>query len=613
MMNIHTLVAVGIHDNSLSVPIASILTSSADRTVDATNEPEPLTLLPSMSSPGEEEFNAAIGVCQLIALLMDAPVAFSATAISAWHNLTFAEDNQTWTDNGTGQTGTAYDLMETVYGHSCATEIQNLMNRIRDLDESEARALSPDGEWGALPDVEFPLERLPAKLRHMAEAIKAMEGVPSVMAASAVIGATSASLGSGIAIQSKNDKTACGNLFFLLDAPSGAGKSGTSERAVRPVREFEKDLILKRSQRIQQLTAELAAKERACSAQPMGVSGDEAASEIEHIRVQLEESKQPCNVLVADTTTEKLASICAGNGGAVASFSGEARGIVQVLAGRYDKGSPNDSFYLSAFSGEPFRQERLGRASCLVERPCLSVMWMVQPDVYNKMWTTESFFEGGLLPRFLCCRTNAEIQECSDERKVFPGDVQETYHQLLTELLETYRSREGEAVEAVVSGPARKIIIGYANQIVRRRKAKEFSDKAECFASRWAELTWKMALVFHAAEHGRNAHLEEVHAETAMSALAVVSWFACQQVNQLLQFEQSELEAAEPKIMELASKVGRITARSVAKAGIVRTSVIARSLLAELEEQGLLVSALSHGKGRPTRHYSRPSGKIDGK
>lgn len=546
-----------------------------------------------------------IGVNQLLYVLYDKSIDLNASSsISAWHNIVVSDDNLAWIDNGTAKNGTAYDLMEAIYLTDAKGEVQKMMRIIRDDENGDAQTLLDTDSLDS-SEAKFPLERLPTKLREMAEGIMEMEGVPAVMAACAVMGAASASLGNGIEIESKADKTAYGNLFFLLDAPSGVGKSGTSERAARPLREFEKANNVKRQQQRKQLAAEIKKQERTLNT----VDDDEGVGQIEldRLREELEQLKRPNCFIVGDTTTEKLASICADNGGATASFSGEARGIVQVLSGRYDKGSVNDSFYLSAFSVEPFRQERIGREGVLVDRPCLSVMWMVQPDVYGKMWSTESFFEGGLLPRFLCCRTNAEVVECSDERKVFPQKTQLAYNQVITDLLATYNGNRDQPFRVVVSQPARKIITQYANRIVARRKAKEFSDKGEPFASRWAELTWKLALVFHAVEYGSEAHLHEVTAETALSALAVVSWFSVQQINQIEEYEMNQLGMAEPKILAIASRVKKITPRMVAKAGIVKSSSVARDLMKKLEEEGLLVSDTSYGgRGRPTRHYSLP-------
>lgn len=554
----------------------------------------------AVSETDQLKFNAMVGVKQLFISFIDI-LSPEPEGISAWGNIEISEDNRGWNDRISELSGTAFKLAEIALGD----RLKTVMKCVSNMHADQAALHAPDcpDAFFKLHECDFPLDRLPPSLQDMANAIVKMEGVPSVMAASALMGAVSASLGNGLVIESKTDKTAYGNLFILLDAPSGVGKSGTSDRASQPIRLFEQNHQLKLAPREKFLIAEIAKMEKD---QEAAENSPDSVGNLEKLRRELSKTQACKQVLVGDATTEKLAMISAANGGALASFSGEARGIIQVLSGRYQDGNANDSFYLSAYTGEPFKQDRVGRAAVSVDRPCLSVMWMVQPDAFDKLWSAQSFSSGGLLPRFLSCRTHAQIQHCSVERKVFPPQVSTVYQQVITDLLTAYRCNLDEPHIVKASAEARHIIVSYANRIADRRNAGEFSDNGDSFAARWAEQTWKVALVFHAVEHGNVAHRNEVSEKTALAALAVVSWFALQQIHLLNERDDAAEGVLEEKVLVQVNRLGRATASMIVKSGIVKKAAHAKTILERLQTQGMLESEAKYGSGRPTRYYFRP-------
>jgi hypothetical protein len=153
---------------------------------------------------------------------------------------------------------------------------------------------------------------------------------------------------------------------------------------------------------------------------------------------------------------------------------------------------------------------------------------------------------------------------------------------------------------------ARIVITDYANRIIERLEAGEFSSRAEGFAARWAELAWRLTLVFHAVEHGGAAHLNEVPEHTALQAVAVVSWFAVQQLELLDERESDIANEQTIKVMNLVSRHGRISASLVQKSGVCATPQEAKAVLEQLEAQGVLASQTTTGRGRRTRYYFRP-------
>ena len=74
-------------------------------------------------------------------------------------------------------------------------------------------------------DSPFPTSMLPPRLEAIVKAIAAAHRVPDVMPASIALAIVSAAMGKGLRIASATGRTTMGNLFFLISAGSGTGKS----------------------------------------------------------------------------------------------------------------------------------------------------------------------------------------------------------------------------------------------------------------------------------------------------------------------------------------------------------------------------------------------------
>lgn len=567
--------------------------------------------------------NMLFGVTQLISLLQQGE-RLRPDKNFAHYNLVVSEDNKSWIDNGSMMAGDAVELVAKVLNESrekAATRVTEWFEACSSEDRELNAPAGLSENSDSFAETEFPVSCLPGLLEEMTCAVAEMESVPPVLATGALIGAASASLGRGIVIESKHDKFASGNLYILMEAESGSGKSGTCARAVAPIAAFERELFMQGEELRPQVTARLKTVERkqqallrACESRE---AGDEEAEKqfaaLEGERQTLQRKLTvPC-LISGDATSERLAQLIEEHG-AISSYSGEARGIISVLAGKYDDGQISDSIYLSGFTVEEgFRQNRVSRSDIWIERPWLSIMWQVQPDMFDKFWTVRSFVEGGLLPRFLSCRTGANVQFVSAERKVFPQTLADRYDRRLRELLAHYRAHVGAPFVVKVSQRAREIIIDYTNRTAQRRKSGEFSSFEYRFASRWGEIAWKLALVFHAVEHGANAHNTDVSEANARKAVAVVSWFSLQQVELLAELNKKTCDDQTIKALNLVTKYHRLTVRLVLKHTICKTPEDARKLLTGLVDQGVLEAHKHEGRGPATWYYCRPSNYQTGK
>lgn len=77
----------------------------------------------------------------------------------------------------------------------------------------------------------------------MARAISESTLVPDNLSGACVLGILSASLGKGIQVQSGPDRLTRGNLYIVLSALSGTGKSEAFRHAAAPFQSIEEGII----------------------------------------------------------------------------------------------------------------------------------------------------------------------------------------------------------------------------------------------------------------------------------------------------------------------------------------------------------------------------------
>src|SRR4030095_3670176 len=186
---------------------------------------------------------------------------------------------------------------------------------------------------------------------------------------------------------------------------------------------------------------------------------------LDQIEAKLREPVLSCE----DVTGERLAVLLAHNRGQLASLSADALAVVNILLGRYNKLDRTDEgIYLKAFTGDRCKVDRQSRESVLLESPCLTALWLTQPDKLGSLLAERSFSDGGLIPRILCCHTHGEAREIVQNAPEIPSNVEKTYKDLIGSLLETYRL-PNKTVTIDPTSEALEAMNAHHNAIVKRR------------------------------------------------------------------------------------------------------------------------------------------------
>ena len=358
------------------------------------------------------------------------------------------------------------------------------------------------------------------------------------LAAASVLGIVSASLGAGLEISTGGERCTRGNLFVLAIAESGTGKGEAFNLAAAPfeaaeaaaLEEFE---MLVLPGLLAQLTvAELRAKElgrnAARDADPTSSARtmaefNQVSEEVVQLQRQIDRAPR---WKVGDTTKEALARIMSGQPGeAVASLTSEARGVIAILKGRYAKVGGDEDFYCAAYSGEQMASDRISRNKVILRRPCLSVLWMIQPDAARSAFSEDALTESGLLPRFLLFDPKAEPKERTEHPAPIPPAIKHGWASLVMALVEEYRMK-GDTPKTVTASPeVYDIMLGFENENIRLRQRTGSLRDVAAYVARWTENAWKLCIVLHAAQHGDASHSAVLDRQTAERAVEIMRWF----------------------------------------------------------------------------------------
>src|SRR5208337_1143841 len=101
-----------------------------------------------------------------------------------------------------------------------------------------------------------------------------------------------------------------------------------------------------------------------------------------------------------DITHQALEQKLAENDETLFSASSDAGQALSILLGRHNSlGRADDTLYVKAYSGDPFRTTRISRKAVSLNSPCLSLLWFVQPDKLDSMLAADALMQGGFLAR----------------------------------------------------------------------------------------------------------------------------------------------------------------------------------------------------------------------
>lgn len=402
---------------------------------------------------------------------------------------------------------------------------------------------------------------------------------PESLAASIALGTIATAIGGGLVWRSNSSRITPANLFVLVAAKSGTGKGQSCSIIAQPLYEWEEQAndAWNRYERPKLATRKSVAEEKLKSAKRKSAAAnkdtiEQAITEQTTLEAELADItralESPPRLATADATAEALAGLLSNQPHeALGSITSEARGVADVLLGRYGKnGATDESIYLSGYSGDPVKVDRKGGGCISLRSPRLSVMWLIQPDKAREIAGHEGIAESGFLQRFLFAEVKADYQDEPEEMEPPSPKILSGWKELVHELIETIHQSEDDPIIIEGTREAREAIRHYRNTSMRRsRDGGELADIAP-FVSRWGENAARLALVLHCVKHGSRANTIQIDADTAQAAVVIVQWFTDRQMEFLAEGRTAKAERRLNQLLLLiAAKGGELTRRDAKK------------------------------------------------
>jgi hypothetical protein len=448
--------------------------------------------------------------------------------------------------------------------------------------KSTAKNPAPQANRGA--EDPFPVHALPPKVRELVLDISRVHRTPPALAACYGLGVISTGIGKGLRLPTTPGNTTSGNLYTIIGAKSGLGKSSVFGPIVAPLREYENQLgddWLNNQEPQQELEAAKGKKGKLgkinaatpAKAKP-GTGGDIEAKPLPMLT---------CENITSEAMVQQLEQ----NDECTALISGDGRDPIDIICGRYRKGGQTDEgLLLKGFSEEPYKVSRKTSDPVFLKSPRIVCCLAVQPDKLEELYSKKFARSSGLLARFLPCQLKTIRRPINRSGRGINRQAQRGWNEFVKGLLDEYYF--GGSTRAVkVSRKVAGLLYDYGDAITQRLDT-DLSTVDE-FAVRWAEHAWRLSLVLHVGQHGVEAHRHPLSQETAQDAIMIVDWFSRQQGRLLEDSQDATRVSQEGKVLDLLRNAGQITPRDVQRKRIANGATDAKSLLDRMCGQGMLV------------------------
>ncbi|GIW51244.1 MAG: hypothetical protein KatS3mg081_0599 [Gemmatimonadales bacterium] len=295
---------------------------------------------------------------------------------------------------------------------------------------------------------EFPVGALPRWLGDYVRAVAVAYQVPADLPGALSLAMLATAAGGRVEIEARPGWIEPVNLYVLGVAPPAERKSAVFRELTAPVLEFEAELCERLRPTIESARAHRRMKqerqrrlEREAVNSRNPAEAREAEAEALRLARELAVEREPAlpRLVADDVTPEALTSLLAEQNGRIAVLSAEST-LFDVVAGRYNDGTPNFDALLKAHAGDPIRVDRKGRPAEHIPRPALTLGICTQPEALRGLLRRRDFRGRGLLGRILYVLPQSLVGHREVAPPPVPEAVRRAYSEQLQALLEKFSS-----------------------------------------------------------------------------------------------------------------------------------------------------------------------------
>jgi len=332
-----------------------------------------------------------------------------------------------------------------------------------------------------------------------------------------------ASLGHGIRLATGSTGTS-GNLFGIVCAGSGRGKSSTFESAIEPLRAVQSErheAFIK--SRLPDLLSEreILEVERQKIRKSKAIDRNRLRDVIARI-AEIDTQAHAPTIYTGDFTTQSLIEGASRNGGCISILNDDAGTVLDSIYGRWNStGRTDESALLRMFSGQA--PDLLRRGNSVVAPPecCLSLGIGMTSKDSDKLFENSDFLNGGFLARCIVAQqTGRPVERSIRDSRSIPEAMASKWDLHIRSNCDKYLFRDPDApfLPVLLTNDAIDVF-DELNHLVHQQW--DTRQSTEAFDIRAAELAMRISLNMHVSEHGSEAPQRKLSGSTAQGAVAV--------------------------------------------------------------------------------------------
>jgi hypothetical protein len=410
------------------------------------------------------------------------------------------------------------------------------------------------------------LAALPPLMRGVCQEMMRFLNIPALLPAVCLLLAVSASLMRGLCCRA-NRGTIYPNLFAMLGADSGAGKSLAYNVAMAPLEELDAELL----EAFQLAKAEMHAMlglikddmtalhtkhtkarkgdTKLSEAETTALTNKLKALHQEQAELEKKLTQEP-SLWCADFTGEAVGVLLSNNREQISVSSDEGTLTLNNLLGRYNDGNAtDDALMCKGFTVNAHKIDRISRESISLKKPCISLLLLVQEDILRSAFNNTRLVLGGFLARCLSAHCRLKMQEETEENEApLSPELLAQWRNLIRSLYHKFRC--GPASFHLDVEPAVRVLSRQNYNAIASLVNKELRD-IRSFCARWMEQTWKVAVVLHAGLYGEQCEAHLLSAETFKAAQAIIQLFCKEQLKVLGALRSERLHKTHLRLAEL--------------------------------------------------------------
>lgn len=436
-------------------------------------------------------------------------------------------------------------------------DFQSISNRAKPIPFAEELPA------GAEP---FPADALPDAVRDFVQAEAEALQVPAGMIAPLCLSCLSLAAAKKAVVEVTPAHKEPLNLWTLVLADSGAGKSPALKKVFAPVYRWQEETRQQMEPKIAASAAHLKALEheksriehqmeaprKTASEQAHGadLEGDLSAVLQELSAAQQAVVRAPI-LVVQDATTQALAKALSEQQErlTIADAEGLVFDIISATCKASNGSSAGDvTMFIHAWGGEPVTSMRISRQPLVLREPLLTFGIMTQPEHFKQALSDPQLTARGLFARFLINLPQhlPAAQRCTErEARTAPASIVEAWHTLVANLLNEPVPEEPLTIRYL--SDAAEVSNAYERKIKIAADTAEAGGLKEFLAKLPAQMN-RITGLLHIAKYvcTGNAAMLGIEADTAQKATQICEYYRRQAemlygISQTVQEEQNAL------------------------------------------------------------------------